>query len=186
MLEHLFGSKTRVKLLSLLFRNPSKDYFVRELTRKVGERINSVRHELANLQKIGLVKSKSRERKRYYQMNQSFPLYKELGDLVIKATGAPQAKLVQRILAMGDVRYAILTASFLGRGKTDSGVDMFIVGNINNDELKRFVRKLESEYDREIKYAVMNDRDFQYRMQIGDRFVRDMVSGEHTILVDTR
>ncbi|MFH1508882.1 MAG: winged helix-turn-helix domain-containing protein [bacterium] len=186
MLEHLFGSKTRVKLLALLFRNPTKDYFVRELTRKVSERINSVRHELANLQKIGLVKSSTRDRKRYYKMNQNFPLYKELCDLVVKATGAPQKRMVEKVKAMGNVEYAVLTASFLGRGKTNSGVDMFIVGNVDQKNLKRFINRLENEYDREINYAVMDAKEFEYRNSIGDRFVKDMISEDHTVLVDSR
>ena len=46
MLEHLFGSRTRVKLLKIFLSNPDKDYFVRELTRKIKERINSARREL--------------------------------------------------------------------------------------------------------------------------------------------
>lgn len=55
--EHLFGSKTRVKLLSLFYNNPERPFYVREITRKVNEQINSVRRELQNLLNIGIVKS---------------------------------------------------------------------------------------------------------------------------------
>ena len=50
-MEQLFGSKTRVKLLQLFFRNPNRAFYVREITRKIDEQINSVRRELANLRK---------------------------------------------------------------------------------------------------------------------------------------
>ena len=40
--EKLFGSKTRTKLLGLFFENPDKSYYVREITRVIGEQINSV------------------------------------------------------------------------------------------------------------------------------------------------
>ena len=36
MVEQLFGSKTRVKLLSLFLNNPGRSYYVREITRKLG------------------------------------------------------------------------------------------------------------------------------------------------------
>src|SRR6476646_6024673 len=55
MVEQLFGSKTRVKLLSLFFNNPGRPFYVREITRKIDEQINSVRRELANLLSVGLV-----------------------------------------------------------------------------------------------------------------------------------
>ncbi|MEK7562001.1 MAG: hypothetical protein AAB541_04030 [Patescibacteria group bacterium] len=55
MFEQLFGSKTRVKLLSLFYSNPNRSFYVREITRKIDEQINSVRRELANLLSIGIV-----------------------------------------------------------------------------------------------------------------------------------
>jgi hypothetical protein len=45
MIEQLFGSKTRVKLLKLFFSNPNRSFYVREITRTIDEQINSVRRE---------------------------------------------------------------------------------------------------------------------------------------------
>ena len=59
MFEQLFGSKTRVKLLSLFYNNPERPFYVREITRKIDEQINSVRRELQNLLNIGIVRSVS-------------------------------------------------------------------------------------------------------------------------------
>ena len=47
MIDQLFGSKTRVKLLELFYSNPNRSFYVREITRKIDEQINSVRRELA-------------------------------------------------------------------------------------------------------------------------------------------
>ena len=47
MVEQLFGSKTRVKLLQLFYSNPNRSFYVREITRKIDEQINSVRRELS-------------------------------------------------------------------------------------------------------------------------------------------
>lgn len=43
MIDALFGSKTRVKLLHLFLNNPGQPFYVREITRKIDEQINSVR-----------------------------------------------------------------------------------------------------------------------------------------------
>jgi predicted transcriptional regulator len=90
MLEHLFGSKTRVKLLSLFLRHPDEAIFVRELTRRVGTQINAVRRELANLVRFGLIREVVEEgvseegvkrpglKRKYYKVNKSFSLLPEI------------------------------------------------------------------------------------------------------------
>ena len=78
MIEQLFGSKTRVKLLQLFLANPGRSFYVRELTRKIDEQINSVRRELANLLGIGIIKSDSVNNKLYYEVNQGYKHFKAL------------------------------------------------------------------------------------------------------------
>src|ERR1700693_3884669 len=78
MIEQLFGSKTRVKLLQLFYSNPNRSYYVREITRKIGEQINSVRRELSNLLSIGIITSDNTNNKLYYEVNQRYEYYKPL------------------------------------------------------------------------------------------------------------
>ena len=62
MIDALFGSKTRVKLLHLFMNNPGRSFYVREITRLIDEQINSVRRELANMLQIGVIISDSSSR----------------------------------------------------------------------------------------------------------------------------
>ncbi len=78
MIDQLFGSKTRAKLLKLFFSNPNRAFYVREITRKVEEQINSVRRELANLLSLGLITSDSTKHKLYYEVNQTYEHYDAL------------------------------------------------------------------------------------------------------------
>ncbi len=89
MIEQLFGSKTRVKLLKLFFSNPNRPFYVREITRKVEEQINSVRRELANLLSIGLITSESANNKLYYEVNQKFTHYAALGSMFAQNGAKP-------------------------------------------------------------------------------------------------
>src|SRR5690606_16132906 len=92
MIERLFGSKTRVKLLQLFYSNPNRAFYVRELTRKIDEQINSVRRELANLLSIGIIASDTTNNRLYYEVNQSFEFYQPLraifGGAAVAATVA--------------------------------------------------------------------------------------------------
>ena len=55
MIDSLFGSKTRVKLLHLFLNSPGSSFYVREITRLIDEQINSVRRELANMMSVGII-----------------------------------------------------------------------------------------------------------------------------------
>src|SRR3954471_20428714 len=92
MIEQLFGSKTRVKLLQLFYSNPNRSFYVREITRKIDEQINSVRRELANLLNVGLITSDSSNNKVYYEVNQKYQFYIPLEEIFGAGTARTSAK----------------------------------------------------------------------------------------------
>src|SRR5215218_441222 len=83
MIEQLFGSKTRVKLLQLFYSNPNRSFYVREITRKIDEQINSVRRELANLLNVRLITSDTNDtsNKVYCEVNQKYEFYPPLEEI---------------------------------------------------------------------------------------------------------
>src|SRR6266567_4501755 len=91
MIEQLFGSKTRVKLLRLFYGNPNRSFYVREITRKIDEQINSVRRELSNLLQIGIITSDTTNNKLYYEVNQKFEFYGPLQAMFGVAAGSQSA-----------------------------------------------------------------------------------------------
>src|SRR5476651_212919 len=86
MIEQLFGSKTRVKLLHLFYTNPNRSFYVPEITRKIDEQINSVRRELANLLSIGIISSDTSNNRLYYEVNQDYEFYPPLSKIFGKTT----------------------------------------------------------------------------------------------------
>src|SRR5215210_3907156 len=118
MIEQLFGSKTRVKLLQLFLSNPNRAFYVREITRKIDEQINSVRRELANMLSIGIIQSDnsqsdSSNNRLYYEVNQNYVHYLPLKAIFGDSQFAPAADTAssdwtKRLKALGDVRVALL------------------------------------------------------------------------------
>ena len=86
MIDALFGSKTRVKLLHLFLSNPGKSFYVREITRLIDEQINSVRRELANMLSVGIILSDSADNKLYYAANQQYEHFSPLRQIFSDAT----------------------------------------------------------------------------------------------------
>ena len=68
MLEELFVSRVRVKILQL-FLSASFDtlFHVREIVRRVSEEINAFRRELARMEKFGMVSSEQDGHSLYFK-----------------------------------------------------------------------------------------------------------------------
>lgn len=199
MIEQLFGSKTRVKLLQLFYSNPNRSFYVREITRKIDEQINSVRRELANLLSIGIIASDTTNNRLYYEVNQTFEFYDPLrtifgngasepskkGEVTTKKESseqsAPNAER-DKIKSLGNVEVALYTGQFT-RDET-SGVDVLIVGDLNQHALQKFITELEAQEGKEIRYTVMPTQEFNYRRQIKDRFISTVLESKKQILVD--
>lgn len=187
MIEQLFGSKTRVKLLQLFYSNPNRSFYVREITRKIDEQINSVRRELANLLSMGLISSDTNNNRLYYEVNQEYEFYTPLaaifGKGVMPTAEAPTAEgESQEIKSLGNVELALYTGQFTR--DESSGVDVMIVGDINQTKLTKFITELEAQEGKELRYAVMPIDEFKYRQQINDRFLSNVLAAKNQILID--
>jgi len=190
MIDALFGSKTRVKLLHLFLNNPNRAFYVREITRKIDEQINSVRRELANMQSVGIIKSDSSNNRLYYEINQEYQHYEPLraifADAHLQSEVAANGEVndwTKRLKPLGDVRVALFSGSLV-RG-SNGELDVLLAGDINKTQLKRFLKELEDEEGRSLNYTVMSYEDFYYRLSIKDRFISAITSGKFTVLQDT-
>jgi hypothetical protein len=186
MIEQLFGSKTRVKLLQLFYSNPNRSFYVREITRKIDEQINSVRRELSNLLSIGIIKSETTNNRLYYEVNQKYELHKPLaqifgGGSAVSSEDEDLGELVA-LKPLGHIELALLTGQFTRDEK--SGIDFLLVGDINPTQLSKYITELEAKEGKEIRYAVMNRKEFDYRQQINDRFLLTVLDSKVQILVD--
>lgn len=187
MIEQLFGSKTRVKLLKLFYANPNRSFYVREITRKIDEQINSVRRELANLLSIGIISSETNNNRLYYEVSQGYEYYKPLSimfggaksdDVKTKTT----SNISDPLAALGNVALAIYTGQFTR--DESAGIDILIVGNVNQTKLNKFIAQLETEEGKDIRYVLMSLKEFEYRQQIHDRFIMTLLSAKKQILID--
>lgn len=194
MIEGLFGSKTRVKLLQLFYSNPNRSFYVREITRKIDEQINSVRRELANLLSIGIISSDNTNNRLYYEVDQKYEYYSSLSTIFggkkagkAKTTSKTESKesvteAPDELKALGNVDLAIYTGQFTRDER--SGIDFLLVGDVNHTKIDKYVADLEAKEGKEIRYTVMTPDDFKYRRQVNDRFLSEVLASKKQILTD--
>ncbi|MBC7565077.1 transcriptional regulator [Candidatus Saccharibacteria bacterium] len=193
MIDALFGSKTRVKLLHLFLNHPGQSFYVREITRLIDEQINSVRRELSNMLEVGVITSDSSDNKLYYQVNQRYDFYTPLraifGNEPMKDTKVTlsegEAVSEQYLGAIADIaalRIAVLSG-VLVKGSTSS-VDVLLVGTLPTAKVKTAMAVIEKLEGREINYSVMSYDDFYYRLSVRDKFIIEILNSKHIVAID--
>lgn len=189
MIDALFGSKTRVKLLHLFLNHPGQSFYVREITRTIDEQINSVRRELANMLNVGIITSDSADNKLYYEVNQRYehyvPLRAIFADQHVEAIADVELATSwhEELRQLSGVRIA-LTAGVLVKGST-SAVDILLVGDVQPVKLKKVIKEIEKSEGRELNYSLLSYDEFYYRLSVRDKFITEILNGNHAVLVDT-
>ncbi len=195
MLEHLFGSKTRLKMLRTFFRDPAKAYYVRELTRLLEVQINAIRREIELLIAAGLLleveqpgdvekSNAGAAMRKYYRLNTESILYPELQALLLKGQVLGEQVFVQELQDKADeVHLLLLTGRFVNA--KDAQSDLLFVGKVEEGRLGRVIAKYEKEFGFPIRYTLMTRQEFFDRRQIMDKFLYSLFEGEHVKVVNT-
>ncbi|MEX1997476.1 MAG: winged helix-turn-helix domain-containing protein [Candidatus Andersenbacteria bacterium] len=181
-LEKIFGSRTRVKVITLFTTGVKRPYYVREIARNVNERLNAVRRELEILRKIGMLTTYDNKRRKYYELNPEFMLVGELGSIMQKAGPGVEDLLFKNLERLGDVRYACVSGYFTGA--KESPTDVLLIGSINEQRLTAFVERVERQLNREITYTPMTENEYKYRRNFNDMFLRTIFLNPHKVLIN--
>ena len=166
---------------------------MREITRKIDEQINSVRRELANLLNTGIIVSDNTNNRLYYEVNQTYEYYDPLLAIFGKSSNGPTIKTRKtsvttnspdqdKFKALGNLEVVLYTGQFTR--DESSGIDMLIVGDVNNNALQKFVTELEAQENKDLRYTVMSVTEFAYRRQINDRFITTVLDSKKQVLID--
>lgn len=185
--EKLFGSKTRAKLLQLFFENPTKSFYVREMTRVIEEQINSVRRELNNLESIGIIKSETYDNKIYYSANHKHPFTRPLNEIFSKKVSSSRGQEV-KVSTWDDyirpVKHYLKGLIVTNRLPGQDGIDLLIIGNDKTKKLTRWAEVVEKKLGKPINYVIMSTDDFSYRRSVKDRFITEVLEMEILEIID--
>ncbi len=211
MLEQFFGSRARVKILKIFLLNPEEKFYIRELSRRLKLQVNSARRELENLERFGILissistgeesenkpifpvatrKSKpsfakamaGKQEKKYYQANPDFILFEEIKQLIMKAQILYERDFIDKLEKIGNPKLLILTGIFVN--KSNSSIDLLLVGRFNKNKLAKLIKELEYELGKEVNYALMDNKELKYRKDVTDRFLYNILEGAKIVAID--
>ncbi|MDD5318942.1 MAG: hypothetical protein PHF79_03995 [Candidatus Pacebacteria bacterium] len=185
ILEKLFGSTVKVKIMRLFLFSPDQVFETTEIVRKSKSTPTIVRRELGVLEKMHMIKRRSARGSRgsAWALNPTFPYLHQLQNLLINISPVNHLEVVKRLGRAGRVKALILSGVFIQYW--ESRIDMMIVGdNLKKSTIDNIVKNLESEIGKELNYTVLDTVDFKYRIGVQDRLVRDMLDYPHEVVLD--
>ena len=171
-LKHILTSQTRLKLINVLFYLPKDIFYVRQLVRLVDEEINSVRRELDNLKKAGVIESEWRGNRLYYSVNRQSPLFSDLVILANKSVGLGSA-LQSKKDRLGNIKMLIYSYKFMIGQENSNDIDLIIVGDVVYSEIENYIKQEQEKRGHEINYMIMDKEELKLRRQKRDQFIVD-------------
>lgn len=199
ILSTIFGSEARVRIMRLFLFNPEVIFDLDLIHQKSKVNSKIVKKELIVLEKAELIKKrnfsktiKKRKNKKAvnirvktcgYYLNQDFSYITALKQLLIKTKTLEGGEIVRRLSKAGKLKLVIIAGVFTQ--DKDSRVDMFIVGNnIRKNTLNNVIKSIEAELGKELVYVCFETKDYQYRLGMYDKLIRDVLDYPHQVLLD--
>lgn len=169
--------KTRQGILGAVLVQPEKKWYVSELARRMRVPSSSLQRELRNLADAGVLKNYRQGRMSYYQANVDSPIYPELRGILLKTAGLvdvlagalkPLAAKIQSAFVYGSI------AS--GTDRSDSDVDLMVIGSVSPTELALPLRRARGVLDRPINPTLYTPVEFDKKVAAKDHFVSDVLT----------
>ncbi|MEI6480625.1 MAG: hypothetical protein WCO12_03875 [bacterium] len=195
ILERLFGSAARVKIIKLFLFNPSEIFDKDTIAERTKSSSSEVRKQITALEKMSLIRGRSffkefekqgkvvKKRIDGWYVNPDFPLLSALQILLIKTAPLSHGEIVSKLSHVGKLKFVVISGVFIQ--DFDSRVDILIVGDtLSKAKIETAIRSMEAEIGRELRYSSFETEDFKYRLDMYDKLVRDILDFNHEIVLD--
>jgi hypothetical protein len=204
ILSKLFGNPAKVKLMRLFLFNPEAFYSSKEIAARSKLSATEVKKDIGALMALGMVRSreiahesknppknKNKSKTKIvkakkvlaFGLNPKFPYLAALKNLLITASLRADESLTKKFAKSGKLKLLLASGVFLH--EWDTRVDLLIVGDeLRMDNLQKVISVIEAEIGKELSYSAFDTEDFEYRLGVHDRLIRDILDSPHTILVD--
>lgn len=182
LLSDILSSRVRAEYFRLFFGINPNELHLREIERKSGFAIGTVRQEAKKLEKLELIIKRVDGNRTYYQANRSHPLFPALHDLVLQTSGL--VDVFKENLIDERIQFAFIFGSIAkGTENAESDIDLFVVGNIGLRDLIKKIKNPAVLLKRQINPHVMTLTEFQKRIKEKEHFVYSVINTPKLMII---
>ncbi|MDH4272265.1 MAG: nucleotidyltransferase domain-containing protein [Candidatus Aminicenantes bacterium] len=181
MLGLVSKSAIRRKIILLFVYNQRKEFYLSEVARQVKTTPGTAQRELKKLLAMDLLVFHKKGNLSLFKLNTRYALLKEIEAIIHKTCGI-EVELRKALGKVDGVSFAFIFGSYArGHMKSDSDVDLFIVGRPVEDDIYQAVRAVEEKVGRDINYHIADESEFA-RKAGSASFIREILGQPLMIL----
>jgi len=165
MLNFITKSKIRQKILLLFLYHPERAYYINETAKIIKTSSGTAQRELEKLADSGFLKKEKNANLTYFRINPENPLLDDIKSITEKTIGLEQL-LKDELGKLEQVKFAFLFGSYIkGDFKPDSDIDLYAIGDINENEFYKTIKTVEAKIMREVNYHLSSLEEFRKNLE---------------------
>lgn len=184
LVDALFTS-TQQKMLRIFFGNPDRKFFATEVITLAGAGSGAIQRELATFAETGLLSVEQVGKQKYFQANQSSPIFDELRQITLKTVGLAEP-LRDALRKTGvTIDLALVYGSVAkGTDKASSDIDLLVVSDsLSLEELYEKLEPTERLLSRKISPTLYSVFEFNKKVLAKNPFLQKVLAGDHITLI---
>ena len=171
--------------MRLFLLSPDKVFASKEASKILKISSRAVSKEIRFLSAIGFLRKKPKGS----QLSQTFPFILALRNLLITASPVSRERMAKFFKTKGKIKLVALGGIFsedLASGIPDdnSRLDLVVVGALKKNKVEGFIKNLESEIGKELNWTLLTQLEFEHRMSMHDKLLRDLFDYPHEFLIN--
>ncbi len=176
---------TQQNVLGLLYTEPEKSFYTKEILRLTGMGVATIKRELDRMVAAGILTFTKLGNQHHYQANPECPIYGELLSIVRKTFGI--ADVVRNALEpiKDSIVYAFVYGSIAkGTEKVKSDIDLMLIGNnLSYGDVMDLLIPVEGKLGRPINPTIYSVRDFRKKLREKNSFLTRVMEQEKIIMI---
>ena len=166
-------TETRQQVLGLLYGQPGRSFFLKEILRHSDMGVGTVKRELDRLLAAGIVTLRKTGNQHHYQANSACPIYSELLAIIKKTVGlvGPLANALEPLTEKIDAAF-VFGSLASGKESNESDIDLMVIGDVTFASLVKALHPTQEALGREINPKVYRKSERAQLQKTSDNFVQ--------------
>ena len=175
LLSEILSSKIRADIFRLFFGVSDNELHMREIERRSGYAIGTIKSELRKLLRLDLVSKRKDGNRTYYRANKDHPLFLDIQRLVLKTVGLVDI-LQNKLTKSQEITIAFVFGSIARQEEmAGSDIDLMVIGHLGLREITALLSGLTEKVGREINPHVFTVKEFKKRIARKENFITQVL-----------
>ena len=175
-LSNALFTTTQQKVLGLLFTQPDKSFYIKEILRLTGMGVATIKRELDRMLAAGILQMTKIGNQHHYQVNPECPIYSELSGIIKKTSGIRHSIRSALSALAGRIDWAFIYGSVAAEKETTSSdIDLMVIGNVSFSQVVNVIYPLQKTLGREINPKIYSKEDWLLMKKSENAFLNELL-----------